>query len=72
MFEFIVWYFLVWNIDNDIYLSQFSNQLSTVYTSYWGSKDDIKDFYIKWRKSPVFALKGTAICILMHPLIFLR
>ena len=34
MFEFIVWYFLVWNIDNDIYLSQFSNncQLSILVT----------------------------------------
>ena len=63
--------FLVWNIDDDLYLSKVLHWLSTVYASYQGSKDDLKRGLF-WNMDPVFGLKETAICILMHILIFLR
>ena len=63
--------FLVWNIDDDLYLSKVLHWLSTVYASYQGSKDDLKRGLF-WNMDPVFRLKETTICILMYILIILR
>ena len=48
--------FLVWNIDDDLYLSKVLHWLSTVYASYQGSKDDLKRGLF-WNMDPVFRLK---------------
>ena len=63
--------FLVRNIDNDLHLSKVLYESSTVYASYWGSKDDLKS-ELFLNIDLVFGPKGTAICILMLILIFLR